>query len=140
MQKISRAAALVVASILLLLTACYHHGHRSRSRTTVTVDTSFFALDTEVYTGYDEDYYDWNTVLGDTRVDFRVRHFHGCSRVRIYDEDGVEVFDEYYCDYDYDWDGDEFRHISFSAPATPGQWLIRIEYFDFSGHLYLTLD
>ena len=130
---------------LFALSGCHHHG-RSRD-TTVVAEADRFALSQELYSEYDEDWYEWNTTLDQARVEFRVRHFtEGWARIRIYDADGFEIFDETYHDHDYYYDGhycncdDEFTEVDFTAVGVPGEWLIQVEVADFSGSLYVSMD
>ncbi|MCA8962672.1 MAG: hypothetical protein KDC38_19235 [Planctomycetes bacterium] len=141
-RRLSRGVAGVLLIVLGGLSAC----HRTRDTTLVETPTEF-VLSQELYNEYDEDWYGWTTTLDQARVTFRVRHFaEGWARVRIYDHDGFEIFDETYHDYYYYDDGhycdcdDEFTEIDVSEVGVPGDWLIRLEVHDFTGSLYLTVD
>lgn len=138
--RIAPTAVGVAVCALVLTTACHHH--RRHRDTAVAVSPVVFSLDSELYHATDEDYYYWTTSLDQALVTFRVRHFdHGEARVRVYDADGFLIFDRDYCDCsDGFFHGDEYEDSAFTSIGTPGRWTIRVQYWDFDGHFYLTLD
>ena len=90
------------------------------------------------------EFYDWDTTATVARVEYRVRSFHhGNCRVRVFDSLGKEIHDVLY----WFWDsvyviggGDEYLDIRFTGVGVPGRWTIRLDFTEFSGHLYLTLE
>ncbi len=133
--------AFLALSIPLAVTGC-----RRSSRTSVTTSTTAFSLDSDMFSEFDDDLYTWETDFDQARVEFRVRHFHeGYARLRIFDDFGNLIFDrEYFGDdyyyYDCCYYDEEFIDIASTAIGVPGTWTIDIEYWDFTGHLYLTID
>lgn len=140
----SNLRRVVVFAVSLTLLASSLTGCRDSS-TRVEASPVEFGIDADLFSEYDEDFYDWNTALDQARVEFRVRNFNeGAVRLRLYDADGFEVFDRFYYDHEYHCcfsPGSEQLDIAFTeAGGTPGRWTVQIEYFDFTGHLYLLID
>ena len=111
--------------------------------TTVIVDDGQFNLsrDIEYFTGVDV--FDWQTVVSQARVEYRVRGYRrGRNRLRIFDGENRKIFDKTYgfLNDGYIIGADEFLDISFTDEGSPGRWTIQLDWLDFTGHLYLTLD
>ncbi len=113
-----------------------HDSHHSSTQV-FTSDPELFLLDTERSESSRDTTYTWDTTLTQARVDFHVRDFDGFARLRVYDGDGAEIFDEEYSSVHFD---ENEHEVDATGLGTPGTWHLRLELFDFSGHLKLLLD
>ena len=80
----------------------------------------------------EEDYF-WQTTLREAWVKYRVSDYDGGTfRLRIYDDDGFNIFDKEY------HHGDNRTTPTFLG--RPGVWHIRGKFSSFTGRLHLTID
>jgi len=90
-----------------------------------------------------DEVYDWQSTVDTARVEVRIRGYHhGNLRVRVFDARGAEVFDKIYWYWDdvYIIGGDEYLDIGYTGVGEPGLWSVVLDFGEFTGHLYLTLE
>lgn len=137
LRPLGRSLLLLGSLSLLTLTTggCYKWFDRDDDETLVVSETQF-AYDVDSHHSSEEVRIFWTTVLEDAIVRVRIRNFYnGYARLRIYDGDGLKIFDKDYDDYDNELDETNFTELGAS-----GQWQVRLEYFHLEGHLYLNLE
>ena len=126
--------------LCLLLLLCILGCHSDSRSSIATSDQINISEDRYWFTGVSGHQWANNATLA--RVEVRIRGYQrGAVTVRISDGVGTEVFNKRYGFGGFDWviGSNEFIDISFTDPAEPGVWAIRLEFLDFYGHLYLTL-
>ena len=101
-----------------------------------------FALDYEEINESETEVYLWTTSLDEAQIRLRLRGFvDGTIRVQVLDATGFPIFDaEFYESDHHFFESDEESLLAFTPPAVPGQWTIRTDTHDFTGHLYLNID
>jgi uncharacterized delta-60 repeat protein len=138
-MSLARLALFALLALVLVTTSC--SSDDDDDFVSSTAQQLYISSEHNWFSGTET--YDWDTTAGVARLEYKVRGFHhGNCRVRVYDATGREVFDRLYWYWNnvYVIGADEYLDIDFTDAGTPGRWTVRLDFAEFSGHVYLTLE
>ena len=133
---------LLVGVALLLAGSLLYVGCESDD-TNQNITATLFQVERDLGSYDGTDVYDWDTTLSQAHFDIRIKDFHaGDAAIEVYDATGKLLLLRALVAPNYTiYSGDhEFVSVGQTAHGTPGHWVVKLSYNQFTGDQKITLQ